>query len=174
MSSISFVLYFTPLISSSITAAKCDISTVRYFPNGTCTISGRWRQLIQFHNRHLHDLYINVYSQLMQRHKKKHTIGKPEKIYNYKWYQTSRVFSLTAKLLTQSVLWPMPVYKLCISVLLPARRYASAVFATATCLSVRPSHAGTVPSRTKAGSWNVHHLIAYDSSFWEVMSRRKN
>jgi len=47
---------------------------------------------------------------------------------------------------------------------LPARRYASAVFATAMCLSVRPSvcpsHAGIVPSRAKAGSWNVHHLIA--------------
>jgi len=29
------------------------------------------------------------------------------------------------------------------------------------CLSlcpVRPSHAGIVPSRAKAGSWNVHHL----------------
>jgi len=38
------------------------------------------------------------------------------------------------------------------------------VFATATCLSVcldvRLSHAGIVPSRVKAGSWNVHHLIA--------------
>ena len=38
------------------------------------------------------------------------------------------------------------------------------VFATATCLSVRtsgrPSHAGIVPSRAKAGSWNVHRLIA--------------
>ena len=46
------------------------------------------------------------------------------------------------------------------------------VFATATCPSVRLSHAGIVPSRAKAGSWNVHHLIApwlqflgsYDSS----------
>jgi len=49
-------------------------------------------------------------------------------------------------------------------VFLPARRYASAVFATATCLDVRPSvrlsHAGIVPSTAKAGSWNVHHLIA--------------
>ena len=40
--------------------------------------------------------------------------------------------------------------------LLPARRYASAVFATATCPSVCPdvrlSHAGIVPSRAKAGS----------------------
>jgi len=39
---------------------------------------------------------------------------------------------------------------------LPARRYASTVFATATCLSVclsvRLSHAGIVPSRAKAGS----------------------
>jgi len=43
---------------------------------------------------------------------------------------------------------------------LPARRYASAVFATATCLSVCPSHAAIVPSRAKAGSWNVQHLIA--------------
>jgi len=38
------------------------------------------------------------------------------------------------------------------------------VFATATCLSVRPSvclsHAGIVPSTAKAGSWNVHRLIA--------------
>jgi len=38
------------------------------------------------------------------------------------------------------------------------------VFATATCPSVCPSvrlsHAGIVPSRAKAGSWNVHHLIA--------------
>jgi len=41
---------------------------------------------------------------------------------------------------------------------LPARCYASAVFATATCLSFCPSHAGIVPSRAKAGSWNVHHL----------------
>ena len=40
--------------------------------------------------------------------------------------------------------------------LLPARRYASAVFAPVTCLSVclsgRLSHAGIVPSRAKAGS----------------------
>jgi len=55
---------------------------------------------------------------------------------------------------------------LCLEVLilLPARRYASNVFATATCLSVRLSiclsQAGIVPSRVKAGSWNVHHLIA--------------
>jgi len=51
---------------------------------------------------------------------------------------------------------------------LPARRYMLArVFATATCLSVRPSvclsglpsHAGIVPSRAKAGSWSVHCLI---------------
>ena len=28
------------------------------------------------------------------------------------------------------------------------------------CLSVRLSHAGIVPSRAKAGSWNVHHLTA--------------
>jgi len=39
---------------------------------------------------------------------------------------------------------------------LPARRYASSVFATATCPSVRldicPLHAGIVPSRAKAGS----------------------
>ena len=42
------------------------------------------------------------------------------------------------------------------------------VFATATCPSVRLSvcpdvclsHAGIVPSRAKAGSWNVHYLIA--------------
>ena len=38
------------------------------------------------------------------------------------------------------------------------------VFAIATCLSVcpsvRPSYAGIVHSRAKAGSWNVHHLIA--------------
>ena len=36
------------------------------------------------------------------------------------------------------------------------------VFATATCPDVCPSvrHAGIVPSRAKAGSWNVHHLIA--------------
>jgi len=54
------------------------------------------------------------------------------------------------------------------SVFLPAQRYASVVFATATCpsvcpsvcLSVRLSHAGIAPSRAKAGSWNVHHLIA--------------
>ena len=46
------------------------------------------------------------------------------------------------------------------------------VFATATCLSVRLSHAGIVPKRAKAGLWNVHLLIApsllflgrYDSS----------
>ena len=43
------------------------------------------------------------------------------------------------------------------------------VFATATCPSVCLSHAGIVPSRAKAGSWNVHHLIAP----WQGMSRRK-
>jgi len=46
---------------------------------------------------------------------------------------------------------------------LPARRYASAGLCdsdVSVCLSVRPSHAGIVPSRAKAGSWNVHHLIA--------------
>jgi len=40
-------------------------------------------------------------------------------------------------------------------------------------LSVRLSHAGILPSRAKAGSCNVHHLIAHDSSFWQGMSRRK-
>jgi len=34
------------------------------------------------------------------------------------------------------------------------------VFAIATCLSVCLSHAGIVPSRAKAGSWNVHQLMA--------------
>jgi len=51
---------------------------------------------------------------------------------------------------------------------LPARRYASAVFATETypsvcpsvCPDVRLSHAGIVPNRAKAGLWNIHHLIA--------------
>jgi len=50
---------------------------------------------------------------------------------------------------------------------LPARRYASAGLCdsdVSVCPSVRPSvcpsHAGIVPSRAKAGSWNVHHLIA--------------
>jgi len=46
---------------------------------------------------------------------------------------------------------------------LPARRYASAGLCDSD-VSVRPSvglsHAGIVPSRAKAGSWNVHHLIA--------------
>jgi len=50
---------------------------------------------------------------------------------------------------------------------LPARRYASAGLCDSdvsvclsVCLSVRLSHAGIVPSRAKAGSWNVHRLIA--------------
>ena len=50
---------------------------------------------------------------------------------------------------------------------LPARRYASAGLCdsdVSVCLSVRPSvcpsHAGIVHSIAKAGSWNVHHLIA--------------
>jgi len=48
---------------------------------------------------------------------------------------------------------------------LPARHYASVVFATATCLSVCLSGhlsvtRGIMPSRVKAGSWNVHCLIA--------------
>jgi len=54
---------------------------------------------------------------------------------------------------------------------LPARHYASAGLCDSNvsirpsvCLSVcpdvRPSHAGIVPSRAKAGSWSVHHLIA--------------
>jgi len=48
---------------------------------------------------------------------------------------------------------------------LPARRYASAGLCdsdVSVCLSVRLSvcHAGIVPSRAKAGSWNVYHLIA--------------
>ena len=43
---------------------------------------------------------------------------------------------------------------------------------TSVCLSsVRLSHAGIVPSRAKAGSWNVHHLIAHDSSFWQVVEK---
>ena len=47
---------------------------------------------------------------------------------------------------------------------LPAQRYASAGLCDSD-VSVRPSvcrpsHAGIVPSRTKAGSRNVHHLIA--------------
>jgi len=47
------------------------------------------------------------------------------------------------------------------------------VFVTVTCLSVRPSrclsHAGIVPSRAKAGSWNVHHLIA---PWWGMIHRK--
>jgi len=50
---------------------------------------------------------------------------------------------------------------------LPARRYVSAGLCdsdVSVCLSVRLSvclsHAGIVPSRAKARSWNVHHLIA--------------
>ena len=46
---------------------------------------------------------------------------------------------------------------------LPVRRYASAGLCdsyVSVCPSVRPSHAGIVPSRAKAGSWNVHRLIA--------------
>ena len=46
---------------------------------------------------------------------------------------------------------------------LPARRYASAGLCDSDVSgrpSVRLSHAGIVPSRAKAGSWNVHHLIA--------------
>jgi len=50
----------------------------------------------------------------------------------------------------------------------PCDAMLARVFAIATCpsvcLSVRPSvhlsHAGIVPSRAKAGSWNVYHLIA--------------
>ena len=60
-------------------------------------------------------------------------------------------------------------------VFLPARRYASAGLCdsdVSVCLDVCLSHAGIVPSRAKAGSWNVHLLIAprllflarYDSS----------
>ena len=48
-------------------------------------------------------------------------------------------------------------------VFLPARRYASAGLCdsdVSVCPSVRLSHAGIVPSRAKAGSWNVYHLIA--------------
>jgi len=55
---------------------------------------------------------------------------------------------------------------------LPARRYASAVFPTATCLSVRPSVCLSVchtPVLCLAGSWYAHH----DSSLWQGMSRRK-
>ena len=50
---------------------------------------------------------------------------------------------------------------------LPARRYASAGLCDSDVsvrlsvrLSVRPPHAGIVPSGAKAGSWNVYHLIA--------------
>ena len=50
----------------------------------------------------------------------------------------------------------------------PRNAMLARIFATATCPSVRPSvclsvclsHAGIVTSRAKAGSWNVHHLIA--------------
>ena len=64
-----------------------------------------------------------------------------------------------------------------IPVFYPRDAMLARVFATATCLSVRPSvcpsHAGIVPSRAKAGSWNVHRLIAHDSSFWRCMIHRK-
>ena len=46
---------------------------------------------------------------------------------------------------------------------LPTRRYASVGLCDSDvsgCPSGRPSHAGIVPSTAKAGSWNVHHLIA--------------
>jgi len=59
---------------------------------------------------------------------------------------------------------------------LPARRYASAVFATATCLSVRLSVRHTPvlclaerkQDREMCTVWYPH-----DSSFWQGMSRRK-
>ena len=44
---------------------------------------------------------------------------------------------------------------ICYSASLRQRRVRPSV-----CLSVCLSHAGIVPSRAKAGSWNVHHLIA--------------
>jgi len=50
----------------------------------------------------------------------------------------------------------------------------SAVFATATCLSIRLSvTAGIVSSRAKAESRNVHHLIAPWFHFLANMTRRK-
>jgi len=56
------------------------------------------------------------------------------------------------------------------------------VFATATCPdicpSVRPSgrlpHAGIVPSRAKAGSWNVHHLKVPSFKFLTRYESSKN
>ena len=50
------------------------------------------------------------------------------------------------------------------------------VFATATCPSVwtsgclsgRLSHAGIVPSRAKAGSWNVHYLTLVSGEVWFI------
>ena len=57
---------------------------------------------------------------------------------------------------------------------LPVRRYATAT-CLSVCLSVCPSvTAGIVSSRAKAGSWNVHHLIAPWFHFLtRYMTRRK-
>ena len=52
-------------------------------------------------------------------------------------------------LVSQSMKFPLKHHNTCF---LLVRCYASAVFATATCLSVCLSHAGIVPSRAKAGS----------------------
>jgi len=64
---------------------------------------------------------------------------------------------------------------------LPARRSASAVFATATCLSVCPSvcpgvcpsHAGIVPSRAKAGSRQLS-CVGVGGVYWVYDARRRS
>ena len=70
--------------------------------------------------------------------------------------------------------WSQSLYDI---TLLPARRYASAGLCdsdVSVCPSVRPSHAGIVPSTAKAGSWNVHHLIAPSLSFLARYDLSKN
>jgi len=61
---------------------------------------------------------------------------------------------------SNSSLPPTVKYQLPISHFYPRNAMHSSVFATATCLSACPSHAGIVPHRAIARSWNVHCLIA--------------
>ena len=88
--------------------------------------------------------------------------------------QTSTNINLPVE---QVVLLRLPYSSLWIG-FLPARRYASAGLYDSDVsvrlsgrLSGRLSHTGIVPSRAKAGLWNVHRLIA--SSFWRGMIHRK-
>ena len=82
----------------------------------------------------------------------------------FTYYYSINIFTYIHTFITRSTVKHGSINNSYFNVFYPRDAMLARVFATATCPSVCPSvclsHAVIVPSRAKAGSWNVYHLIA--------------